>query len=546
MRRIKRLVYLLRLIGTISSLSKASSFSIPRPSVPRKYAYVESGFRRRAALSSTTEEPALTEELFNGDTTLTKQVSRRSRLRNLVWRYSSLPRKPIKLYYNYVRQLWYETSTDARRRIAQDKAAEAIRAVEKLIKEDEYVEFSYETSVARERLLDACKAMLTEMKNAQEASKDEAAPTKDVAATTSDKAVKPERKRRSILFGATMGFCVACWVFSGNWIFTGIFTLMTILGQLEYYRMIINTGVYPARKISVVGASSMFLTVSRCKLFWSTLPTSPICPLTYTEITRILKLRQALFAPQLHQICLPMFGLWAMIWFLTMRRKVTSIPEIAATFTGMFYLGYVPSFWVRTRLFGMMKEPTRLAPLTGPMLQFLGKRAENLPGFIPNAVHLPITPGAIFIFWTWLCLAFADVGAYFVGRAYGKTKLGVIFPAAGATSPNKSVEGFLGGCVVSTLLAIAGAWVQKWPFWIVTGAIHGCMLALLGLIGDLTASMLKRDAGLKDFGDFIPEHGGIMDRVDSFIWTAPYSWLVCVHIIPALAKFAKATAASPV
>jgi phosphatidate cytidylyltransferase len=72
------------------------------------------------------------------------------------------------------------------------------------------------------------------------------------------------------------------------------------------------------------------------------------------------------------------------------------------------------------------------------------------------------------------------------------------------------------------------------------------MLALLGLIGDLTASMLKRDAGLKDFGDFIPEHGGIMDRVDSFIWTAPYSWLVCVHIIPALAKFAKATAASPV
>ena len=238
-----------------------------------------------------------------------------------------------------------------------------------------------------------------------------------------------------------------------------------------------------------------------------------------------------------------MFGLWAMIWFLTMRRKVTSIPEIATTFTGMFYLGYVPSFWVRTRLFGIMKEPTRLAPLTGPMLRFLGKRAENLPGFIPQAVHLPITQGAIFIFWTWLCLAFADVGAYFVGRAYGKTKLGVIFPAAGATSPNKSVEGFLGGCVVSVMLAIAGAWVQKWPYWMATGTIHGCMLAFLGLIGDLTASMLKRDAGLKDFGDLIPEHGGIMDRVDSFIWTAPYSWLFCVHVIPALTNLAKATSA---
>ena len=281
MRRITRLIDLLRLIATISSLSTASSFSIPRTSVSRKYSYAETGFLRLAALSSTTEEPASKEELLNGDTTLTKQVSRRSRLRNLLWRYSSLPRKPIKLYYNYVRQLWYETSTDARRRIAQDKAAEAIRAVEKLIKEDEYVEFSHETSVARERLLDACKAMLTEMKIAQEASKDEAASTKDVAITTSKKAVKPERNRRSILFGATMGFCVACWVFSGNWIFTGIFTLMTILGQLEYYRMIINTGVYPARKISVVGASSMFLTVSRCN---SLQKPKPIFRLTCFEL----------------------------------------------------------------------------------------------------------------------------------------------------------------------------------------------------------------------------------------------------------------------
>lgn len=311
-----------------------------------------------------------------------------------------------------------------------------------------------------------------------------------------------------------MGFSVACWVFSGNWIFTGIFTLMTILGQLEYYRMVINTGLYPARKISVVGASSMFLT--------------------------------ALFAPNLHQICLPLFGLWSMIWFLTMRRQVTSIPEIATTFTGMFYLGYVPSFWVRIRLFGMTTEPTRIAPIVAPMLKFLGTRAESLPGFIPQAVHLPITQGSIFIFWTWLCLAFSDVGAYFVGRTYGKTKLGSIFPAAGASSPKKSVEGLVGGCVASALLAMIGAWVQNWPYWALTGALHGCMLALLGLIGDLTASMLKRDAGLKDFGDLIPEHGGIMDRVDSFVWTAPYSWLICVYVIPALKNFARARAMIPV
>jgi CDP-diglyceride synthetase len=207
-----------------------------------------------------------------------------------------------------------------------------------------------------------------------------------------------------------------------------------------------------------------------------------------------------------------MFGLWSMIWFLTMRRKVSTIPEIATTFTGMFYLGFVPSFWVRIRLFGQGQEPTRLAPLAKPILDLLGRQASSLPGWIPSAIHLPITTGAVFIFWSWLCLAFNDVGAYFVGRKWGTTKLGVIAPAAGATSPNKSVQGMLGGFAVSGLLGILGAWVQKWPFWALTGAAHGILLGFIGLTGDLTASMLKRDAGLKDFGDLIPEHGGIMVR----------------------------------
>ena len=254
-----------------------------------------------------------------------------------------------------------------------------------------------------------------------------------------EKKPKKKRGRRSILFGALMGVVVACWVFSGNYIFTGLFTLMTILGQLEYYRMVINTGVYPARRISIVGASSMFLT--------------------------------ALFCPQHHQIILPLFGLWAMIWFLTMKRTVTTIPEIATTFTGMFYLGYVPSFWVRTRLIGLGREPTRLAPIVEPWLNLLHKQAEgSLPPAALGAVHLPITTGAIFIFWTWLCLAFSDVAAYFVGKNLGRTPIGKLAPAAGATSPNKTVEGVIGGCVVSALLGICGKFKctnNEKPVWFV-------------------------------------------------------------------------------
>eukprot|EP00804_Cyclotella_cryptica_P000677 CCRYP_014693-RD/>CCRYP_014693-RD protein AED:0.00 eAED:0.00 QI:337/1/1/1/1/1/2/214/628 len=308
---------------------------------------------------------------------------------------------------------------------------------------------------------------------------------------------KATKKGRSVLFGATMGLIVAAWVYSGNYIFTTLFTLMTALGQLEYYRMVMNTGIYPARRISVLGACAMFVS--------------------------------ALFAPDLHQLCLPVFSTMAMIWFLTKRKGGTSISDIATTFTGMFYLGYIPSYWVRLRLIGAAREPTRLAPLIKPILDRISDTSlrDKIPKFLPKTIHLPVTTGANFIFWTWLCIAFSDVGGYFAGRKFGKTKLSALSPAAGKASPNKTVEGVIGGCAFSIVLATLGAWVQKWPYWAIVGPIHGVIVALLGLVGDLTASMLKRDAGLKDFGDLIPEHGGIMDRVDSYV--SSYA-LQCVRL----------------
>jgi predicted CDP-diglyceride synthetase/phosphatidate cytidylyltransferase len=99
------------------------------------------------------------------------------------------------------------------------------------------------------------------------------------------------------------------------------------------------------------------------------------------------------------------------------------------------------------------------------------------------------------------------------------------------------------------VLATLGAWVQKWPYWAILGPIHGVMLALLGLVGDLTASLLKRDAGLKDFGDLIPEHGGIMDRVDSYVriivcsiclrFTTKDSCLLITYLCPLSSRFSR-------
>lgn len=467
--------------------------------------------------------------------------------------HSNIISKAFHTYTDYAQRLWDETSNEARKSVAKDKTKATLRRVEQIMNGEEYVELGGEVNEEKRlRLLDACRDMLEAIEvNGQNATAEEtkvletaAVAEEDAVSSTlsvsasiassgtddtetkskelqisetaepssSEGEQKPVQKkkkaRRSISFGAFLGLGAAAWVYSGNYIFTTIFMLMTALGQLEYYRMVMNTGVYPARKISIVGALSMYIT--------------------------------ALFAPDLHQVCLPAFACYAMIWFLTKRKTVSTIPEIATTFTGMFYLGYIPSFWIRIRMIGKGLEPTRLAPLMGPVLERFGKTASSLPSFIPKTVHLPVTTGATFIFWTWLCIAFSDVGAYFFGKSFGKTKLGQVAPAAGAASPNKTVEGALGGALVSAGLGLLGAWVQKWPYWYLTGPLHGVMLAVLGLIGDLTASILKRDAGLKDFGDLIPEHGGIMDRVDSYIFTAPYSWFVLSHVGPWLQRIAAA------
>lgn len=454
---------------------------------------------------------------------------------------------PMRIYVDYLRRLWDETSTEKRHKVARDKARAAVRLVQQTL--PSYDDDVHHASAEVAAVLDSCDKMITIMDNNDDDDENGAVSVLngerrdmlDVIAstpedgrittttltttnehdqhsltvveddsdaisttTTTTVAKKKKKPRRSILFGAAMGAVVACWVFSGNYIFTGIFTLMTVLGQLEYYRMVMNAGIYPARRISVTGACAMFVT--------------------------------ALFAPSLHQVVLPTFACVAMVWFLTKRTKTTTtISDIATTFTGMFYLGYIPSFWVRTRL--IHHDPrvmTRLAPVLKPFLDGLVKQANRVlpPPVSLSVFPLPITTGAVFIFWTWLCIAFSDVAAYFSGRAFGRTKLGAVCPAAGATSPNKTVEGLVGGTVVSAFLGAVGAYAMRWPAWWITGPAHGAILALLGLVGDLTASMLKRDAGLKDFGDLIPEHGGIMDRVDSFVFTAPYSWLMCGTVVP--------------
>ncbi|MBV8803503.1 MAG: phosphatidate cytidylyltransferase, partial [Sinobacteraceae bacterium] len=107
----------------------------------------------------------------------------------------------------------------------------------------------------------------------------------------------------------------------------------------------------------------------------------------------------------------------------------------------------------------------------------------------------------------------ADSGAYFAGRRFGRLRL------APAVSPGKTWEGVLGGATASALVGIAGS---VWFAVPLHTFLPLCLAAVaFSIIGDLTESLLKRFAGLKDSGTLFPGHGGVMDRIDSVTGAAP-------------------------
>jgi phosphatidate cytidylyltransferase len=135
-------------------------------------------------------------------------------------------------------------------------------------------------------------------------------------------------------------------------------------------------------------------------------------------------------------------------------------------------------------------------------------------------VGIQLTEGPAMLTWLLLVIAVSDSAQYYSGRAFGRR------PLAPVISPAKTIEGAIGGLLAAALAGAAGAAYLLPGARIPTAAGVAVLLALAGMAGDLFESLLKRSAGVKDSAALIPGHGGVLDRIDSYLFAAPMFYLL--------------------
>ena len=142
------------------------------------------------------------------------------------------------------------------------------------------------------------------------------------------------------------------------------------------------------------------------------------------------------------------------------------------------------------------------------------------------ALLLAAPDGHLRVIFFILVTVFSDIGGYAVGVLVGR------HPMAPSISPKKSWEGFAGSVLTCALIGSVAMW-QFWPdatWW--HGTVIGAAAAAVATVGDFIESSVKRDLGIKDMSSLLPGHGGVMDRFDSLVMTAPLLWLTLAFAVP--------------
>jgi phosphatidate cytidylyltransferase len=198
------------------------------------------------------------------------------------------------------------------------------------------------------------------------------------------------------------------------------------------------------------------------------------------------------------------FALFApLIWSLTMPIDSTRLAEWAVTAGSTLYLG-IPAF-----------AGIDLRQNEGnSTLSWVNDIADLInPDTSVTAAGLGWFLFALLVIWL------SDTCAYLVGKQFGRNKL---IPHI---SPNKTIEGAIGGLVAAALTGMLCTWVFGMDIHPATGFGLGAAVAVAGMLGDLVESMIKRQVGAKDSGTLIPGHGGIFDRIDGLIFGVLTVWI---------------------
>ena len=277
------------------------------------------------------------------------------------------------------------------------------------------------------------------------------------------------RLRSGLLIGI-FGLIV---VLLGGWYFTIAVAILTYLALLEFFRMAEFTGIKPATKTTLF--SCLIIIIS-----------------TQLETTGLLE-------REIASSILPICSVGICTWLL-LQPKPGTISDIAASIFGLLYLGFLPSYWIKIRALE--------AAVSSSSQSFFSLNFSNSTG-----LNLTLT--------SCLLIVASDIGSYFFGKSFGKRSLSPI-------SPSKTIEGLLGGITCSILLAILFAFLLDWKNSFFIGILYGTLISLMALVGDLIESMMKRDAKIKDSGTFLPGHGGILDRIDSYIFTPSVIYYIII------------------
>jgi phosphatidate cytidylyltransferase len=265
----------------------------------------------------------------------------------------------------------------------------------------------------------------------------------------------------------------------GGWLFALVLSLLASVGLLEFaqaYRRASRREVGATRWVApTVAAPSVRVMPNPLLLLWGAL-----LPLL-TRFGEGAVLERSLL------IALGLACLWEL--GLAWQRPARAVAyNLGLGLFAALYVGWLMAFGVRLRA-------------NDTLLSWGGWQLEQ---------------GAAWLLWLMAMLWLGDSMAYFVGRAVGRHRL------APALSPSKSWEGAWANFACCLLVGLGGATWLGLPLW--QGGVIGAGVGVLGQLGDLFESSLKRAIGVKDFGGVLPGHGGVLDRFDSFLFSVPWVW----------------------